>query len=187
MCASAVGLTTCGSPWITLLQDTISGSGWLEWEKRRFRIEAGETMLLTIPHDHRYWVENGGRWKFFWISMSGEEALRGHHRVGAGPQAQSVDGRAAGVLCLRILEDSGNAPGALSALAYEATMALSDEISKQANNRAKARMRSGAQSSKSETIWVDGCRSANLPKFPGIRAPISRENLRMVREKRGGW
>jgi AraC-like DNA-binding protein len=126
----------------TLLQHTISGSGWLEWEKRRIRIQPGETMLLTIPHDHRYWVESGGRWEFFWISMSGQEALRVHRNViaASGPVlrlGQSTVERLASC-CLRILEDSGNAPGALSALAYEAAMALSDEISKQANNSGKS-------------------------------------------------
>jgi AraC-like DNA-binding protein len=125
----------------TLLQHTISGSGWLEWEKRRFRIQAGETMLLTIPHDHRYWVENAGRWEFFWISMSGQEALRVHRSViaASGPVlklSQPTIERLASC-CLRILEDSANAPGALSALAYEALMALSDEFSRQANSSGK--------------------------------------------------
>jgi len=116
----------------TLLQHTISGAGWLEWERQRFRVQAGETMLLTIPHDHRYWVEDGGRWEFFWISMSGQEALRVHRSViaAAGPVLR-LNPRAIERLascCLRILEDSRKAPGALSALAYEGLMELSDAV-----------------------------------------------------------
>jgi len=126
----------------TLLQHTISGAGWLEWEKRRFRLQAGDTMLLTVPHAHRYWVENGGRWQFFWISMSGQEALRVHRSIiaAAGPvlklSPSTVEHLAS--CCLRILEDSREAPGALSALAYEALMALSDEFSVRAGHAGKA-------------------------------------------------
>ena len=44
-------------------------------------------MLVVVPHAHRYWVESGGRWEFFWISMHGAEALRIHREVlaAAGP------------------------------------------------------------------------------------------------------
>ena len=125
----------------TLLQHTISGTGWLEWEKQRFRVRAGETLLLTIPHAHRYWVENGGRWQFFWISMSGQEALRVHRNViaASGPvlklSSPTVERLAS--CCLRILEDSSHAPGALSALAYEALMALSDELTQGAGHAAE--------------------------------------------------
>ena len=126
----------------TLLQHTISGAGWLEWEQRRFRVGPGETMLLTIPHAHRYWVENGGQWQFFWISMSGQEALRVHRSViaASGPvlklSSPTVERLAS--CCLRILEDSSNAPGALSSLAYEALMALSDEFSEGAAHAGNA-------------------------------------------------
>ena len=122
----------------TLLQHTISGAGWLEWERQRFRVQAGETMLLTIPHDHRYWVEDGGRWEFFWISMSGQEALRVHRSViaAAGPVLRlnppTIEHLAS--CCLRILEDSSKAPGTLSALAYEGLMALSDAFAADAGS-----------------------------------------------------
>ena len=38
----------------------------------------GETLLVLVPHNHRYWLEQGGRWEFFWISMNGDEAVRIH-------------------------------------------------------------------------------------------------------------
>ena len=44
-------------------------------------------MLTIVPHNHRYWLEEGGRWEFFWISMSGQEAVRIHRviQATAGP------------------------------------------------------------------------------------------------------
>jgi AraC-like DNA-binding protein len=115
----------------TLLQHTIGGAGWLRFEQRRHRVEPGETFIVTVPHDHRYWLEEGGRWEFFWISMSGQEALRIHRNVIAarGPVvrlAPSTIERLASC-CLRIVENTGAAPGAASALAYEALMALYDD------------------------------------------------------------
>ena len=43
----------------------------------------GDTMLVIVPHNHRYWLEKGGRWEFFWISMSGQEAVRIHRTIQA--------------------------------------------------------------------------------------------------------
>jgi len=114
----------------TVLQHTISGAGWLRFEQMRYRVREGETFVVTVPHDHRYWVEDEGRWEFFWISMSGQEALRVHRNVIAahGPllslSATTIDHLAS--CCLRIVESGDGAPGAASTLAYEALMALHD-------------------------------------------------------------
>src|SRR5687768_12330219 len=62
----------------TVLQHTIAGAGNLLYERRRYRLRPGDTMLTIVPHNHRYWLEDGGRWEFFWISMSGQEAVRIH-------------------------------------------------------------------------------------------------------------
>ena len=89
-------------------------------------------MLTIVPHNHRYWLEEGGRWEFFWISMSGQEAVRIHRviQAAAGPvfrtAARNVE-RLAGC-CLRLIEGEGETPGAASAIAYEAAMVLYDEI-----------------------------------------------------------
>jgi AraC-like DNA-binding protein len=115
----------------TLLQHTMSGAGWLRFEQRRFRVLEGETFVVTLPHDHRYWVEDGGRWEFFWITMSGQEALRIHRNLIAarGPVlrlgASTIEHLAS--CCLRIVENTSAAPGGASALAYEALMALHDD------------------------------------------------------------
>ena len=50
----------------TVLQHTVAGAGNLQYERRRYRLRPGDTMLVIVPHNHRYWVEDGGRWEFFW-------------------------------------------------------------------------------------------------------------------------
>ena len=67
----------------TVLQHTISGEGCLLYERRQYRLKTGDTMLVIVPHNHRYWLEKGGRWEFFWISMSGQEAVRIHRTIQA--------------------------------------------------------------------------------------------------------
>ncbi len=47
----------------TVLQHTISGAGNLIYERRRYRLKPGQTMLVIVPHNHRYWLEEGGRWE----------------------------------------------------------------------------------------------------------------------------
>ena len=42
------------------LQHTISGAGNLRYENRNYKVREGETMLDLVPHNHRYWLEEGG-------------------------------------------------------------------------------------------------------------------------------
>jgi AraC-like DNA-binding protein len=116
----------------TVLQHTVSGAGNLQYERRRFRIRPGDTMLLIVPHNHRYWVEDGGRWEFFWISMSGQEAVRIHRTIQAmtGPvlrlRTETIEHIAD--CSLRLIEGAGETAGAASAIAYEAAAALYDDV-----------------------------------------------------------
>lgn len=116
----------------TVLQHTIAGAGNLLYERRRYRLNPGDSMLVIVPHNHRYWVEDGGRWEFFWISMSGQEAVRIHRTIQAvsGPvlrlRPDTLDHIAD--CCLRLIEGKGETPGAASALAYEAACALFDDV-----------------------------------------------------------
>jgi AraC-like DNA-binding protein len=116
----------------TVLQHTISGEGNLVYERRRYRLRAGDTMLVIVPHNHRYWLPPGGRWEFFWISMSGQEAVRIHRDIQAvsGPvlrlREDTLEQIAA--CCLRLVDGEGETPGAASAIAYEAVGALFDGV-----------------------------------------------------------
>jgi AraC-like DNA-binding protein len=125
----------------TVLQHTISGAGWLRFEQQRFRVLPAETLIVTVPHDHCYWVEDGGRWEFFWISMTGQEALRIHRNVlaASGPVLRLSDATIEHLAscCLRIVENASMTPGLASSLAYEALMALHDEFSGEAASMAE--------------------------------------------------
>ncbi|TCN33905.1 AraC family transcriptional regulator [Sinorhizobium americanum] len=115
----------------TVLQHTLGGAGNLRYENRTHRVREGDTLLLLVPHNHRYWLEDGGRWEFFWISMNGEEALRIHRSILAvtGPvlklQPETVERLAD---CSLRLITGGETPGRASAIAYEAAMALYDDV-----------------------------------------------------------
>ena len=116
----------------TVMQHTISGTGNLRYGTRSYRIAPGETMLLVVPHSHRYWVEKGGRWEFFWISMHGAEALRIHKEVLAtkGPvfslRPATVDNLAD--CAYRLVKGDGSTPARASAISYEAAMALYGDV-----------------------------------------------------------
>ena len=115
----------------TVLQHTISGTGQLRYENRNYRLQANDTLLVLVPHNHRYWLEKGDRWEYFWISMNGEEALRIHKSIlsVSGPvfrlQPETIDHLAD---CSLRLIKGGASPGAASAIAYEAAMALYDDV-----------------------------------------------------------
>lgn len=99
---------------------------------RNYRVREGETLLVLVPHNHRYWLERNGRWEFFWISMNGEEAMQIHKAILAttGPvlklKPDTIEHLAD---CTRRLIFGGaEAPGSASAIAYEAAMALYDDV-----------------------------------------------------------
>ncbi|WP_237152243.1 AraC family transcriptional regulator [Oryzibacter oryziterrae] len=116
----------------TILQYTISGHGNLRHGDEVHRIHPGEAMLVFIPHNHRYWVQDGEHWEFFWISMHGKDAL------GLLSAALSVTGpilrpkpRTVEIFadcCNRLIEGEGDTPGAASALAYRVVAALYDDV-----------------------------------------------------------
>ncbi|TCQ09069.1 AraC family transcriptional regulator [Rhizobium sp. PP-F2F-G36] len=116
----------------TVLQHTISGAGNLRYDGRAYRVIPGETLLVTVPDNHRYWLEPGGRWEFFWISMNGEEAMRLHQAIlsANGPilllQPETIEHLAD--CSYRLIHDGGEMPGRASAIAYEAAMALYDDV-----------------------------------------------------------
>jgi AraC-like DNA-binding protein len=116
----------------TVLQHTIAGVGNLQYERRRYRLKPGDTMLVIVPHNHRYFVEAGEYWEFFWISMSGQEAVRIHRTIQAatGPVLRLRPDTIEHIAdcSLRLIEGMGETPGAASAIAYEAVGALYDDV-----------------------------------------------------------
>lgn len=121
-----------GNTPFTVLQHTISGQGSLRYENRQMKIHAGETLLVIVPHNHRYWLEKGDRWEYFWISMNGIEALRLHEMVlnTHGPvlklKTPTIDALAN--CTMRLMQGETESPGAASAIAYQAAMHLLDDV-----------------------------------------------------------
>lgn len=120
-----------GSTPFSVLQHSIAGTGRLRYERRKFLVRPGETMLVTIPHDHRYWLERGEEWSFFWIAFSGQEALRLHRALlqTTGPvfRLASSTQDVLAEICLR-LQSKVQTAGQASFEAYRATMALHDDV-----------------------------------------------------------
>ena len=123
--------TRRGETPFSILQHTFAGGGRLRYEQRDFRVRPGETMLVTVPHAHRYWLEAHESWSFFWIAFSGREALRLHRAIilAAGPvfrlAPRTVDRLAE--VCLALQSEVQSA-GQASFEAYRATMALHDDL-----------------------------------------------------------
>jgi AraC-like DNA-binding protein len=124
------GLKRGAAPFI-VLQHTIAGRGELDFEGVHHALTAGDTMLLSFPHPHRYWLAQQRSWEYFWIGFNGRDALRIARAVidTKGPVLrlpdESIDRLAAA--CLAFV--SRDMPlGETSAEAYAAMMALHDGV-----------------------------------------------------------
>ncbi len=121
--------TKRGAAPFALIQHTISGRGELDFDGTRHALGPGDTMLLSLPHRHRYWLAPGQSWEYFWITLNGREALRivrallDAHGPVLRPGGEAVDRLAQS--CLALL-DPALPIGAASAWAYLGLMAVLD-------------------------------------------------------------
>ncbi len=112
-----------------VIQHTILGEGRLDFGGARYRLGAGQTMLVTMPHAHRYWLERGGHWEYFWFVLSGREALRLAREVlaVAGPVLlPSEDGAELLAAACHALLTRPLSPAQASVLGYQALAVLHD-------------------------------------------------------------
>lgn len=119
------------SPFL-VIQHTVLGEGRLDHAGIAYRLTPGQTMLVTIPHNHRYWLGRGGHWEYFWLVLNGREALRLAREVldAAGPVLElgpALVNRLA-ACCLSLIEMPRPAPGEASTAAYAAMAALHDGV-----------------------------------------------------------
>ena len=123
------GLKRGTSPFL-VIQHTLAGEGRLDFAGRIYRLLPGQTMVLTMPHAHRYWLERGGHWDYFWLVLNGREALRLAREIidAKGPVLSPlpalVDRLAAA--CLTLVETPEISAGHASAAGYGAMAALHD-------------------------------------------------------------
>lgn len=122
------GMTRGTQPFL-VLQHTTVGEGRLEYAGTHYRLTPGQTMLVTVPHAHRYWLERGGQWEYFWAVLHGREALRLAREIldAAGPVLTpgpaTTDRLASAVHSLIVGKST---PGEASTAAYAALSALHD-------------------------------------------------------------
>jgi AraC family transcriptional regulator len=125
------GLKRGTAPFL-VIQHTTLGEGRLDFSGTQHRLRPGSTMLVAMPHAHRYWLERGGHWEYFWLLLNGREALRLAREIidSAGPvlelSAHQIDRLAAS--CLALLTLSGLSPGEASSAAYGAMTSLHDSV-----------------------------------------------------------
>lgn len=122
------GMQRGASPFL-VIQHTLLGEGRLDYAGTQYRLRPGDCMLVTMPHAHRYWLERGGAWEYFWLLLTGREPLRlareilAHAGPVLRPDAAQTDRLA--MACLALLSQNPSA-GEASATAYGAMTALYD-------------------------------------------------------------
>lgn len=125
------GMKRGTSPFL-VIQHTLLGEGRLDYAGTQHHLTAGRTMLVTMPQAHRYWLERGGHWEYFWFLLTGREALRLAREVleAEGPVLTlpivSVERLAAA--CLKLIASPRLSLGEASTLGYSALMALHDGV-----------------------------------------------------------
>lgn len=125
------GLQRGSAPFL-VIQHTIVGEGRLDFAGTQYRLVPGQTMVLSLPHAHRYWLERGGHWEYFWMVLNGREALRLAREIidATGPvvtlPASVVDRMA--LACHTLIDKPAISPGEASTAAYGAMAALHDGV-----------------------------------------------------------
>lgn len=124
-----------GAEEFAVFQYTVSGEGRLRYESQEHVLHCGDAMLVTIPHDHRYYFPPGTHeeWTFVYLCLTGQEALRLCRRVLAerGAVFRLPAASRAVQAVVHLLERAAvgrlESPHRSSALAYEFLMALLDD------------------------------------------------------------
>ncbi|NGP18772.1 AraC family transcriptional regulator [Devosia aurantiaca] len=113
-----------------VIQHTTLGEGRLDFAGTQYRLTPGRTMLVTMPHAHRYWLDRGGEWEYFWLLLNGREALRLAREIldNKGPVLEPTEGQidSLAAACLTLLQMNEPSPGLVSSAAYSAMASLHD-------------------------------------------------------------
>jgi AraC-like DNA-binding protein len=118
---------------VALIQHTLSGRGRVSYEGNELVAEAGQTLLLASPHDHRHSVGEGDRWEYFYIALGGHEAVRGIREIvdRTGPLLRLPEDSPALMrvtdACMAAVEGQLDSPYRASELAYGIVMGLLSE------------------------------------------------------------
>lgn len=123
-----------GSAEFCLFQYTLAGRGQLAFAGTRHTVLPGQAMLLWFPHDNRYWLAQGDRWRHFYVCLAGREVMRACRLVVErhGPLLNLKEG-SPGLAIAAEITAAGLAgticdPYTSSAYAYRLAMALCAEM-----------------------------------------------------------
>ncbi|MDQ8175725.1 MAG: AraC family transcriptional regulator [Gemmatimonadota bacterium] len=123
-----------GSAEFCLFQYTLAGRGQLAFAGTRHTVLPGQAMLLWFPHDNRYWLASGDRWRHFYLCLAGREVMRAWRAVIArrGPLVPLAEDSpalaAAADAAIAGMSGTVRDPWTSSALAYRLAMALCAEL-----------------------------------------------------------
>lgn len=121
------GLKRGATPFV-IVQHTLRGEGRLDFNGRQTALTPGDTMLVRVPHAHRYFLPRGGEWQFFFLVLSGREVVYLADEI-LGTVGPVLRLEAAGVQQLsnvwqKLMDAPVLNPGTASSSAYEAMMIL---------------------------------------------------------------
>lgn len=65
----------------SIFQYTLEGTGHLQFRGVSHHLHPGQAMLLQPPDEYAYGARDGVRWRFFWLTLDGEDAARYWHEM----------------------------------------------------------------------------------------------------------
>ncbi len=118
-----------GAREFVIYQQTLSGQGTLIYQGTVHKLPPGRALLVAVPHDHQYCFQpEDGHWEFVYVSLHGREPVRLLRALidADGPVLMPTPRLASRVET--ILAADLSSPFAASALAYDFTMCLLEEV-----------------------------------------------------------
>lgn len=116
-----------------MLLYTLNGRGHLQHGGRKLQVEPGQVVLLDFPNDHRQFIDEGTTWEFFYVTVSGNAAVRTLREIVAkiGAVITLAEGSAALArameACADAIENRVQSPYRAADLARSLTALLRDE------------------------------------------------------------
>lgn len=124
-----------GKTEFVLFQYTLSGTGRLDYEDRKYVLGKGDAMILHFPHRHRYFLPNDSDgWEFIYVCMNGRDVLYIWREIEKrfGPVRNFAEDSnpvsAAARLLLAAFGGGITNPFAASSLSYQLSMSLLEEL-----------------------------------------------------------
>jgi AraC-like DNA-binding protein len=73
-----------GTSELVMIRHTLAGRSRLRYDGRQISVEAGQTLLVHMANDQRHWIEDGDERQLLFVTLAGQNAVRGLCEVIAG-------------------------------------------------------------------------------------------------------